>query len=298
MSRSSANITVVVPRGVRVVDAARAFLAGQYLSVALAARAFDLDSAQLVHYYVKKWKGTEVEDALVEVECLRAEEFLSGESELHTPRSDAAAALSEMLGHGVDDVQVSQAMGDGNALTSESNSGPSPLQPQNLSTQFGCEGSGLSDIAEAAHSLGAYEEGELPPLTNPCQSDRAKYVVSYKWAAQAVKDGVISSREASTRVLQKYGVQLRFSTICKAAAKLKVVTPEKPGRKSFIPPHAEKDLWEFICALRAMKVPVYKQTVCSYANELIAGTSIQDLFAHGVVDNNWYYGFFRSHGFT
>ncbi|KAK3265163.1 hypothetical protein CYMTET_26140 [Cymbomonas tetramitiformis] len=112
-----------------------------------------------------------------------------------------------------------------------------------------------------------------------------------KWAAQAVKNGVISSREASTRVLQKYGVQLHFSTICKAAAKLKVVTPEKPGRKSFIPPHAEKDLWEFICALRAMKVPVYKQTVCSYANELIAGTSIEDLFAHGVVDNNWYYGF-------
>ncbi|KAK3236187.1 hypothetical protein CYMTET_53657 [Cymbomonas tetramitiformis] len=40
-----------------------------------------------------------------------------------------------------------------------------------------------------------------------------------------------------------------------------------------------------------MKLPVYKSTVCTYANQMIEGTSIADKFEYGVVDNNWYYGF-------
>eukprot|EP00854_Cymbomonas_tetramitiformis_P031198 gene31198-39164_t len=40
-----------------------------------------------------------------------------------------------------------------------------------------------------------------------------------------------------------------------------------------------------------MKVPVYKHTLCAFANELIAGTEVADKFTHGIVDNNWYYGF-------
>ncbi|KAK3264644.1 hypothetical protein CYMTET_26630 [Cymbomonas tetramitiformis] len=77
--RARVSITPLLSRGARAVQAAKAVLAGQYASVTLAAHAFDLDGAQLVHFYIKKWKGTQVEDALVAVECKRAEDYLAGD---------------------------------------------------------------------------------------------------------------------------------------------------------------------------------------------------------------------------
>ncbi|KAK3284134.1 hypothetical protein CYMTET_8202 [Cymbomonas tetramitiformis] len=96
------------------------------------------------------------------------------------------------------------------------------------------------------------------------------YNALYKWAAQAVKDELlVTCREASDCSKERYNVSIHYSAISKAAKKIEVASPYRAGRKTFIPKHAEKSLWEFIVALRVMKVPVYKHTACTYANQMI-----------------------------
>ena len=74
--------------------------------------------------------------------------------------------------------------------------------------------------------------------------------------------------------------------------------PEKPGRRTHLPEDAERQLANFICALRSMKIPVFMHTLMTYANAMIKGTEFEVLFAKGQVSRGWYYGFLERHGFS
>ncbi|KAK3264334.1 hypothetical protein CYMTET_26914 [Cymbomonas tetramitiformis] len=52
-------------KGARAQEAAQAFLSGRFKGITAAARHFDLENANTVRYYVKQWKGTDVERALL-----------------------------------------------------------------------------------------------------------------------------------------------------------------------------------------------------------------------------------------
>ncbi|KAK3264333.1 hypothetical protein CYMTET_26913 [Cymbomonas tetramitiformis] len=193
--------------------------------------------------------------------------------------------------------------------TPQHTSGLSPLQPHDLSTVFdtpssrvpaggvcgsaGLESGGLDSLAQAASETTSKHS---PPDLTPNKSARAIYTTAYKWAAQSVKDELMTCRRAAEAVSAKYGISIHFSTISKAASRTEIASPEKAGRKSYIPKWAEEKLRDFIKALRACKIPVLKQTVCTYANEMIEGTVYAEKFSHGIVDSNWYYGYLDRHG--
>ncbi|KAK3248159.1 hypothetical protein CYMTET_42368 [Cymbomonas tetramitiformis] len=279
------------------MEAAKAFVTGQYSGGKAAADAFGIDNPSHVRYYVNKWAETDVEAALLHVECERADAFLRGDTPMedpHTPAVTVAAAASlASMSQDVTSTGNLNCMSD-NVPSMIDASGTSPLLPLDLSTQF--QHDSLDSIAHAAYVLEATSSPnpsrkDYPPVLSPGKTPRATYCAGFKWAAQAVKDELLSSRMASKRVLETYGISIHFTTISKGARQIEIASPEKAGRRTFIPREHETRLWEFICALRAMKLAVYKSTVCTYANQMIEGTDIADKFEYGVVDNNWYYGF-------
>ena len=112
------------------------------------------------------------------------------------------------------------------------------------------------------------------------------YEAAFKGASHAVKDGVKSSREAAQWASKVLNIRISKSTIAKAALDNTCVgrTPEKPSRKTGMPWSGELKLKAFIEALRAQKLPIFRETGMTYANRMLEGTVHATAFKDGKID--------------
>ncbi len=138
---------------------------------------------------------------------------------------------------------------------------PASSVPDGLCASAGLKSGGLDSLAQAASETTSKHS---PPDLTPDKSSREIYIAAYKWAAQSVKDELMSCRRAAEAVSAKYGISIHYSTISKAASRVAIASPEKAGRKSCIPKWAEEKLHDFIKALRACKIPVFKHGPCAH----------------------------------
>ncbi|KAK3236186.1 hypothetical protein CYMTET_53656 [Cymbomonas tetramitiformis] len=139
INRAGLSRPPATPKLNKAAEAAKAFLAGQYSGCTAAANAFGVDNPTHVRYYVNKWADTDVEAALVQVECDRADAFLRGDPPIidpHTPTVTGAAAASlASMSQDVTSTSGAYSMSK-NVPPMMGASGLSPLLPLDLSAQF------------------------------------------------------------------------------------------------------------------------------------------------------------------
>ena len=65
--------------------------------------------------------------------------------------------------------------------------------------------------------------------------------------------------------------------------------PKKPGRELILG-EANENRLELLClVLREMRIPIFQSMVLNYANALVKGTELAELYKHKEIRRHWYY---------
>jgi hypothetical protein len=248
------------------MKAAASFLTGKHTSAYAFAQEQGVNSGN-VSYYVKLWRGSDVVEEMCSMHCpppVQAEE----PEEITEQQTTEQQQEHEIVDTATD---------------------PSMVQ----------------NVAKLGGGLGYNNSG----------TDEARYKACYKWAAAEYlasnkkgKEGpakeAVGFRAVSKKLSKLSGVFICYQTIRRAVAACTedakaasdVTSPERIGFRSPYPEEAEEaHLLQWIQAMRAFKLPIFKSTVMAVADAQIKGTVYQDDWKQGVT-NNWYYRFIKSHG--
>ena len=74
---------------------------------------------------------------------------------------------------------------------------------------------------------------------------------------------------------------------------MSVPPPKKKGKATYVLPDVESKLVDFCIALRSFNVPIFKEELIAYCNNLIQGTKLVSLFKHGEFRDSWYSNWLR-----
>ena len=166
------------------------------------------------------------------------------------------------------------------------------------------EDSGAADIVRAGVLPGAAGGAAAAAAVDVEAADQPEEVRNYlaqKWAVTNYKKVVYGKGFASvaTQAARKFGLppgSVCASTVKRHVNKGKTGSPLKSGPKLIIPLEHETKLAETVRLLRAMKLPVLKIDIITYAADLIKGTPSAAKFRDGIPTASWYAGFLKRHG--
>ncbi|KAK3256831.1 hypothetical protein CYMTET_34053 [Cymbomonas tetramitiformis] len=286
----------------RAKSAAKSYLKGEYPGVRVAAKKHGIENPSVVQYWATKWSKNE--NIIAALRLCAEEASKDATHSLEATPTLAIASGASSLG--------SQQTGHTLSIDLQNSNPDSPAPIANLLDSFASTCVGVASgelglehsqvlhrsvdddihIPERVEDSDSDDDDVGPPHFSPSKSSEVIYKELYKWAAQAVKDDLLSSRRAQQLIHETRGIHIDHTTIHRASKGL-IQSPMKAGRRSYIPMESEKKLHEFIVALRALKLPVFKATVCAYANKMIRNSEVAKKFKHGVVSDKWYYGFLK-----
>lgn len=86
---------------------------------------------------------------------------------------------------------------------------------------------------------------------------------------------------------RKYNISLSRSTAYRAA-QTPGEGPRTAGRKTIVPTEVEEKLATFVCAIRELHYPIFKEGVISYLNELLP-VGMKEKFKEKQATHTWYY---------
>lgn len=220
-----------LPSGVRAKNAAIEYLKSKRSrTIRAVALAHGVLHHTHVHHWLSKWKGSDLEAALLAGEVDIAEEDPKGPDVSLEPRPEPA------------------------------NSCPSPVEV-------------------------------------PCTSKHKLRQHMAREAAAMVKKGkAMTIRRATDLVMEKYkhyNVSLSHMTVQNYMDEN--YDPSPTGKASYLPTEFTDRLARWIQAMRALKFPLFKESVIASANNALEGTIYLQRFKHQTLDKDWYYRFLRSY---
>ena len=113
------------------------------------------------------------------------------------------------------------------------------------------------------------------------------YCKAYVRAGELMKKG-LGKRAAAKQASEEFSVSISPSTAARAAEH-PGEKPSKPGRQLILGELIEHRLEMLCLVLREMRIPIFQSMVLGYANALIRGTEMEQLFTHREIRRHWYY---------
>lgn len=106
----------------------------------------------------------------------------------------------------------------------------------------------------------------------------------------------MSTRKAADVVNEKhcaYGITISHMSV--QNYKEENYDPQSCGKASYLPAEFNEHLAKWILAMRALKQPIFKDTVIASANNALRDTTYSQKFNHKELVNDWYYRFLKSY---
>ena len=153
----------------------------------------------------------------------------------------------------------------------------------------------IKDGMEAAATPAAATTGSEPPTGEAAQQRELAsksaawddYCKAYVKAGELIRKGA-SRRAAAQQASEEFGVSISPTTAARASER-PGEPPSKPGRQLILGELIEHRLEMLCLVLREMRIPIFQSMVLGYANALIRGTELEDMFKHREIRRHWYY---------
>lgn len=157
-----------------------------------------------------------------------------------------------------------------------------------------------ADPAPAAAPAPTTEKtkGSLPTDVEVGSKQKIQQFMAKEAGAHVKKSkNALSYREAATLVNEKYesyGVTVSHVLVHRYANNDEY-DPSPKGRAGYLPAEFYERLCKWIRAMRALRFPMFKDTVVAAANYTLEGTNYLQKFKHQRLDSDWYYRFLKTH---
>ena len=154
--------------------------------------------------------------------------------------------------------------------------------------------SGFAAAVEAASTPALAAVDDAPSTREESSTGKSKtafwdeYSQAYIFAGELINKQGIGRHAAAAQASKKFGVSISASTALRASMRASQ-PPSKPGRQLIMGEVIENRLEMLCLVMREMRVPIFQSMILNYANALVRGTEMAELFKHHEVRRHWYY---------